>query len=243
MSRIEKFIKQVSTTYSLSEDSVNQMWLDLEDHTCSFIIKSGSRKDQPCGVAECQTHSSKTETTCTAVVKSGKPCGNKTKNSPCCGKHTEKKTIVSENTSEEKSIETNKNASTETTNCNFIMKAGTRKGEACGKQTKQKLCSLHRPKEGVEKKAKVDTTPCALVFKTGERKGEVCGNTTQTCPHHQAVRIRKWGEYSILSDTTILFDKKKQVILGYTQDEKAIFEENDDVRKASLMYDLAFGHI
>jgi hypothetical protein len=261
--RIQKFIKEVVTVYSsLSEEKLNQMWEALDDHTCQYIIKSGSRKGQHCGVPEneCKTHSSdaviKTDTQCQAIVKSGKVCGSKTKNSAFCGKHvpksnekeSESKSTLDDSKSNEsdpkptldnsKSNESKPTKTTMTT-CGFIMKAGDRKGQACGKNTKEKFCSLHRPKETIKKDTK-ESKPCALTLKTGERKGEVCGNTTQSCPHHQPLRIKKWGEYSMLSGTAILFDKTTQSVIGYIHNEHAVFEENDDVRKASLMYDLAF---
>lgn len=257
---------------SLSVEKLNQMWDALDDHTCQYIIKSGARKGQHCGVpeSECKTHSNdiitKVESVCQAIVKSGKPCGNKTKDGSFCGKHAKDKLVDTKinsdtetkqanviNSSKNKSdteskssvksdIDPKPKSKSDMNTCSFVMKAGDRKGQACGKNTKEQFCSLHRPKETKTEK-KENTTevkPCALILKTGDRKGEVCGNTTQSCPHHQPLRIKKWGEYAILSNTTILFDKKSQTIIGYTSNEKAVFEENEDVRKASLMYDLAF---
>jgi len=164
--------------------------------------------------------------------------------------------------------------------CTFIMKSGSRKGEACGKGCMKNnvLCSLHKEKPVEEKKDHVEdkekntsvvtdsttgkmeekkvqkvqkekkdkvvpTEPCKSVFKTGDRIGQVCGDMTKSCPHQKPIHIRKCGEWSILTGTTVVFDKKRQVIIGYKQDDKHIFEENDEVRTACITYDLLFSNV
>lgn len=172
--------------------------------------------------------------------------------------------------------------------CTFVMKSGSRKGEACGKgcMKNNTLCSLHKEKPVEEKKDHIEvseekekdssvvtesttgktedqkvkkvqkekpikekkdkvvsTEACKSVFKTGDRIGQVCGDTTKTCPHQKPIHIRKCGEWSVLTGTTVVFDKKRQVIIGYKQDDKHIFEENDEVRTACITYDLLFSKV
>ena len=62
--------------------------------------------------------------------------------------------------------------------CVYILKAGRRKGEECGKRSDAGLCIKHS--------LKTPDAPCAHILSRGDRKGEPCGVATKTglCAKH-----------------------------------------------------------
>lgn len=268
MEKINVFISLVNKTYFNNEKELElkQLYQSIETiksevtnvstqnlsskPTCTFIMKSGSRKGEACG----------------------KGC---MKNNVLCSLHKEKpddksnKTEMVEEKKTENNIETVNEIVDKVDMINTVDKVDlnntvdmintivTKENKpstakpakekpvkdkpAKEKPVKEKPVKDKPVKEKKEKQEKqVNTEPCKCVFKTGERIGQVCGDTTKSCPHQKPIHIRKCDEWSVLTGTNVLFDKKRQVIIGYNQDDKKVFEENDEVRSVCITYDLAF---
>jgi hypothetical protein len=199
-----------------------------EKTTCQFIMKSGARKGEMCAKGcmkgnLCSLHKEKPVQDVkkdTTTVNEEKQVIDLTVT-----------TIVSDEKTESINIEKKEAIPKE--------KTTKEKKEAIPKEKKEVI-----PKEKKEKatKEKKETSgePCPNVLKTGDRIGTVCGNTSKSCPHHKPIHIRKAGDWSVLTGTNVLFDKKKQVVIGYLLDEKQVFEENDEVRSVCITYDLLY---
>jgi hypothetical protein len=61
--------------------------------------------------------------------------------------------------------------------CEYIMKSGKRKGEACGKPSHGSLCDKHMDRTSNSSKA----LSCVALLASGARKGEPCGAKASFC--------------------------------------------------------------
>jgi hypothetical protein len=221
---IESTIEEHMDVRSESKPMAESTVVTIDKTKCSFIFKRGDKKGQQCTVKpregeHCSIHTVKVKE---AVVSFTSVNSN-----------TEEKKETDNTNTSEKEVKTE--VIDDTQKCKFIMKKGDRKDKECGfkKQDNSEFCSVHSKKES-KKKA------CKTIMKTGDRKGEQCGNTDETCPHSKAIHIKKWENYCFIKETNVLFDKNKQVIIGYKSNDTAVFEETEEVREACLKYDLLF---
>ena len=227
--------------------------------TCQFIMKNGARKGEMCGKgcmkgnSLCSLHKEKPVQEVKKDTSEEKQVIDLTVTNIVSGEKSESITIENkESIPKEKneSIPKEKNESIPKEKKESIPKE---KKESIPKEKKESIPKEKKEtvpkekKEAIPKKEKVmkekkETVgePCPNIVKTGDRIGTVCGNTTKSCPHHQPIHIRKSGDWSVLTGTNVLFDKKKQVVIGYLADEKQVFEENDEVRKVCSTYDLLY---
>jgi hypothetical protein len=193
--------------------------------TCQFIMKNGARKGEMCGKGCMKCNS-------LCSLHKEKPVEDVKKDTP---KVNEEKQVI------DLTVPNIVSDKTESIN---IEKTETLPKDKTTKEKKEVIPKEKTTKEKKEKatKDKKETSgePCPNVLKTGDQIGTVCGNTTKSCPHHKPIHIRKSGDWSVLTGTNVLFDKKKQVVIGYLLDEKQVFEENDEVRAVCITYDLLY---
>jgi hypothetical protein len=227
-----------------------------DEEKCSYLMKSGKKKGMPCGKVNCSTHKKehnekeenkqKEVKHCPFTLKTGarkgQACDKTCADKEFCQTHSKMMTIQEQK--EKKETDSVKEVKEKST-CSSVIASGKRKGEICGKPCTENRCKTHakdkKEKEVTSKKTEPKPKRCTALRKSDNK---ICGNPCEegkeSCSTHDIIRIKKHGSLHIIKDTNVLFDMSSESAIGYLDDGKAVYKQNDEVRSICDRYAILF---